>query len=79
MLTLHHVMIIMRRKEDEEENNLERGKAKEGRRQEGLDPLRLEEIFALEHESYWSSEFGSALFVFAKLLSSQSILTSFLL
>ena len=65
--------------EDEEENNLERRKAKEGRRQEGLDPLRLEEIFALEHESYWSSEFGSELVIFAKLLSSQSILTPFLL
>ena len=62
---------------DEEENNQARRKAKEGRRQEGLDPLHLEEIFALERESYWASEFGSELFVFAKLLSSQSILTSF--
>ena len=60
---------------DEKENiNPERRKAKEGRRQEGLDPLRLEEIFALERESYWSSEFGSELVIFAKLLSSQSIL-----
>ena len=65
---------------DEKENiNPERRKAKEGRRQEGLDPLRLEEIFALEHDSYWSSEFGSELVIFAKLLSSQSILTPFLL
>ena len=36
---------------DEEENNQARRKAKEGRRQGGLDPLRLEEIFALERES----------------------------
>ena len=81
MLIIHcsHDNQYEKNNEDKEENNQARRKAKEGRRHEGLDPLRLEEIFALEQESNWSSEFGSYLLVFAKLLSSQSILTLFLI